>query len=468
MVKKLFSAGLVYLSIISSYSAVAAKVERFLLSEPIPGIGSSSSYLVYYGDWTPEKIDEAEKFDLVILHPDTNVIPADIANIKDGVDDITGNDDVLVFGYLSIGEDDVDEPRIGNGEGPGGYASWYMDDADNNDYPDRNGEWGSFYVNAGDPYWQEFIKSATLPGSETAGSDYIIYTLGCDGLFLDTIDTASPWGNYGYTAQGMSSFVQKIESWYPEKYLIANRGLFYFDPAQPAHQWTIRPYIDGDMFECYYTEWDWDNNVGTISPYFTDNKTYWSPIVNTAAQKIDGFTVFCLDYLAINQADYKDMFNTQIDEVISQQGWTDYISSIFLDEIRYDVYNYLHDLPNILVSPIAGTVGTIVTIFGTNFYRNEYIRIDFGSIKRIHATWANNDGSFFTTFIVHFQPPGIKTVTAIGVLGNTPATITFEVIPSGSPPTKIDDLKAINPTTFSVTLEASAWAGDYTDFLREI
>lgn len=241
-------------------------------------------------------------------------------------------------------------------------------DANNDDYPDNNGQWDSFYVNAGDSYWREFVRTGTVALDGVAGGDHIINTLGCDGLFLDTIDTASPWGNYGDTAQGMSGLVKAIRGWYPDRYLIANRGLFYFDPTQTAHEWTIRPYINGDMFECYYTEWDYEQDKGAVSPYFpANNKTYWASIVNGAAGQVDGFTTFVLDYLNKDQMGYDSSYTeakigTQIDETIVQQGWVDHISTINLDVIRFDVYNYLHGIPVIMVTdpPVEGGHGRYV------------------------------------------------------------------------------------------------------------
>jgi uncharacterized repeat protein (TIGR01451 family) len=305
---------------------------------PILDIGSSSTYLVYYDNWNEDKIKKAERFNLVILHSATNITPAIVQDIKDGDDNIKEVDDVIVIGYLSIGEHDVDTPVIGDGSGPGGYASWYLD-ADNDDYPDKNVSLGSFYVDAGNVEWQKILKT---------NSEYIINTLKCDGVFLDTVDTASPWGSYSNTASDMSGLIEEIREWYSERYIIVNRGLFYLDPIEDAYKYNIRPYINGVIFECYYTEWDWKNHMGTISPYFNNNKTYWANRVNTEAKKTDGFTVFCLDYLSRTQSDYTNMFANQVNEAINQQGWTDYITDINLDSIRFDLYSHLNP-PNIIL-----------------------------------------------------------------------------------------------------------------------
>jgi len=315
---------------------------------PLPGISPASDYLVYYGGWNATKILQAQYFDLVILDIRSGISPAQISDMRNGLDDLAGTaDDVIVVSYLSIGEDD-DGKHVGNGSGPvywnaqsaalvyqnRGVASWYVDDADKNGSPDQNGVWGSFYVNAGDSLWQKFIRT------KAHGADDIIKEWKCDGLFLDTIDTASPWTGYHWTVAGMSQCVAQLRQWYPQAVIVGNRGLFYFDPAQAAsYAHTIRPYVNAIMFESYYTEWNWNTSAGGVSPYFADNKNYWASRVNTEAQKPDGFTVLCLDYLNPAQADYQTMLETQKHEAIDAQGWTDAVSGILLDEIRYDIYH---------------------------------------------------------------------------------------------------------------------------------
>ena len=314
---------------------------------PIPRFDSSSDYLCYYGSWDAQKVIKARAFDLVIL--DSHGITRDqVQAIRSGVDGILGtDDDVIVVAYISIGEDHLGN-HIGNGKGPvywdsqskkmvftnKGLASWYLDDANHDGKPDQNGTWGSYYVNAGDSLWQEFVR--TMP----EGADYIINVLGCDGLFLDTIDTASPWTVYSWTSRGMSAFIARLHQWYPDKILVANRGLFYFNPNLDDYNYTIRPFINAVMFEGYYLDWDWNTHRGKISPYFNSNKYDWAPKINAEARKSDGFTVLCLDYLNPAQGDYQTLFNQQYHEAVEVQGWVDYISSIYLDEIRYDIFHH--------------------------------------------------------------------------------------------------------------------------------
>ena len=293
-------------------------------------IGSNYDYLCYYGSWNNDKIYRAQNFDLVILEP-SNITADQVMKLKKGHDGILGtNDDVTVIGYVSLGEDNSGS-RQGDGRGPcyynydsskviyenKGVASWYVDDKDKNGSPDSNPNWGSYYVNAGDSLWWSHIKT------NSSGTDNTLVVKNCDGLFLDTIDSASPWypWPYRWTLVGMSKLVHWLRETYPDKYLVANRGLFYFDSTlTQAYAHTIRPDIDADMFESYYKEGD---------------RLNWAKKVNKEANKPDGFKVIALDYF-----DPGDTYhiNQQVNEVFSY-GWGDYISSSSLNEIRYDVFH---------------------------------------------------------------------------------------------------------------------------------
>jgi len=298
-------------------------------STPLP-INSSSDYLCYYGSWDSESLFRAKDFNLVILEP-SNIEAQQIAELKKGHDGLAGTtDDVLVIGYLSLGEDTQGD-RSGDGRGPcywdyntssvvythAGYASWYLDDADRDHIPDMNGDWGSYYVNAGDLAWRDFIKAGPT------GADNILLSKGCDGLFLDTIDTASPWSPWPYRwmVVQMSELVSWLHTTYPNKYLIANRGLFYFDPElTTVYDHTIRPYVDGVMFESYFEE---------------EDRAYWAARVNAEASKLDGFRILALDYYSADQSAEIDQ---QVAEVFAMD-WCDFISSRSLDEIRFDVFH---------------------------------------------------------------------------------------------------------------------------------
>jgi len=214
---------------------------------PIPGLDASTPYCFYYGKLTDCVVDELiKRFKLVILHPGINepwVTPEQVSRLKAA--------GIIVIVYIPFGEDYI--VRSGNGRGPvyyddqncslvdqnKGYASWYLDEVDLNGIlshdgiPDKNWTYGSYFVNAGDPAWQEFVRSATIATDGFAGTEYILNHLGADGLFIDVIETASPWlggdGRYFYTWRGAFDLLCGISDLYPEKYMVVNRPLFACD-----------------------------------------------------------------------------------------------------------------------------------------------------------------------------------------------------------------------------------------------
>ena len=291
---------------------------------------TSQPYLIYYGNWTTAQVNYARtNYHLVILHPVSNITASQIAAIRSGKDGILGTtDDVPVLAYLSIGEDDRNgapvagdrmgprvDPRASDNEllssitnviglpsaGGTNYASYYLNAKSNQTgIPDENSTYGSYYVNAGSPAWWTVLQTMTKTTNGQSGLQEILGTnygnaLSCDGVFLDTVDTAAPdaWGTpYEWTSPGMQSLIRQIHTNYPGKLLMANRGLFFFDPNLKTYPYNIRPYVDMVMFESYYS----DTSTNNVSPYFPDNKYDLAPKLNAEAGRPDGFNVFVVDY----------------------------------------------------------------------------------------------------------------------------------------------------------------------------
>ena len=331
----------------------------------LPEFNTTQPYLIYYGNWTAGQVDYARtNYHLVILHPASNITSNQVATIRRGKDNLAGSDDVvMVLAYLSIGEDDqIGVPVTGDRMGPrvdprgsdndplssitnvqglpsaGGtnYASYYLN-AKNNQTgkPDQNSTWRSYYVNAGAPAWWTTIKSMAKATNGQSGLDEILTTtfgnaLNCDGLFLDTVDTAAPntWGTpYEWTAPGMQALIQRIHTNYPAKRLMANRGLFFYDPNLKTYPYNIRPFVDLVMFESFYS----DSSTNNVSLSFPDNKYNFAPKLNAEAGRPDGFNLFVVDYdhtppqppATVNQ-DYV--------ESMGIQGWPLYRTNPYLDE----------------------------------------------------------------------------------------------------------------------------------------
>ncbi|PIY19991.1 hypothetical protein COZ13_02430, partial [Candidatus Desantisbacteria bacterium CG_4_10_14_3_um_filter_40_18] len=77
------------------------------------------------------------------------------------------------------------------------------------------------------------------------------------------------------------------------------------------------------------------------------------------------------------------------------------------------------------VSPMAGTVGTVVYIHGTGYAATELITIAFGNNPSIQITMTDDIGFFDTTFTIDTQVYGTTTITAIGALSGSASNTSF-------------------------------------------
>ena len=314
-------------------------------------------YLVNYGAWPSDAVDIAHRHQLVIVNPSrADLSRQDIAGIQAGADPNDPSDDVLVLCYVSVGEDlwtanltDDQvraDPRFrGDGSGPRvdprgpnaagqslanldpkgkasnggtGFAAYYLDDNSMYDsgggqgdgFPDRNPLFGSLFVNAGEPTWFGVIDGMKVDGPdalvglrEALTSNYG-RGLDCDGVFLDTIDTAAPDSytnpassnetKYEWTAPGFGTFIRQVHSTYPDKLILQNRGLFFFDPRHPAYAYNARGAIDFVMFESYRLD---SSDSALWDPiFYADNQFNIAPKLMAEANRPDGFRALSLGY----------------------------------------------------------------------------------------------------------------------------------------------------------------------------
>lgn len=312
----------------------------------------ADSYAITYGSLSKSDIDTLKSYPLVIVHPyNANLTRDHIMAIKQG----NGSNHPVVLCYISIGEDErtfqltdaqmlADSRFTGDGSGPsvdprgpnasggslvglppkgtptnGGFASYYVNDNPRRlacpddpplGSPDRNNNFQARFVNAGDPLWYSTVYSMkmepathTPPGLKELLTEDYGRGLGCDGLFLDTVDTAAP--NYyttcsdgdhsssEWTAKGFANFITKLRSDFPDKVILQNRGLFFFDPRRPQYAVTTRGVIDIGFFESYHLGNDSATNVST---FFQDNKYNSVPKLMAEANRADGFKVLSLGY----------------------------------------------------------------------------------------------------------------------------------------------------------------------------
>ncbi|MCA8977348.1 MAG: hypothetical protein KDC98_21680 [Planctomycetes bacterium] len=315
--------------------------------------------MIHYGAVDAATAALCKQHDLVVLHPlAAQLLPAVVRDIQLGVDAADPADDVLVLAYISVGEDlrtvsltDAEmllDPRFtGDGSGPRvdprgpdadgdsllgidplgaptnaavgtRYASFYLDDNSidrspsnvGDGLPDRNGNFGGCFVNAGDPAWYAALDAMTFDGADgQPGMRELLRTdygrgYGCDGLFLDTIDTCAPnaytdasssnQSEFEWTAPGFAAFMARLHQDYPDHLVLQNRGMFLFDPRLPHFQATTRASIDFVLIESYRL--DSSQSQQFDSYFFADNKHNLGPKVLAEAGRPDGFRVLSLGY----------------------------------------------------------------------------------------------------------------------------------------------------------------------------
>jgi hypothetical protein len=316
-------------------------------------------YTINYGSWTDANVALAKRYQLVIAAPGHgDMTAAQVRAIQLGADAADPTDDVIVICYLSAGEDlrtgplTIEQiradPRFrGDGTGPridprgptadgaslagidprgrpsnggAGFASYYLDDNSVHDsashvgdgIPDRNANFGSLFVNAGDPAWFDVVDAMALDGADgLAGLREILTTaygrgLGCDGVFLDTMDTAAPnsytdassvnESKFEWTAPGLSAFVRRVHQTYPNALIAQNRGLFYFDPRHPQYAFNARGALDFVLFESYRLNSSSAETWNAV--YYPDNRYNVAPKLMADANRPDGFKVLSLGYAA--------------------------------------------------------------------------------------------------------------------------------------------------------------------------
>ena len=297
------------------------------------------TYMVYYGELDDAIIDAAKQYDIVILHPDSgNTTREQVERIQES--------GTRVFGYISIGEDQrtngmtpeqmqEDSRFTGDGTGPrvdprevgavdliaenfqgdaspggSGFASYYLDDNDHDGKPDFNPNFNCAFTNIGDPAWFDVLDGMCIDGVDKIAGIREILTreygrgLGCDGLFLDTIDTCAPnlytaddelnKTRFEWTAPGVAKFMERLKEKYPDKYILQNRGIFFYNYNYPHYEYAPRSYVDFLMYESYMLDSSPDNLY--YEGYFADNKNVYAPKICAEADRPDGFRVLSLGY----------------------------------------------------------------------------------------------------------------------------------------------------------------------------
>jgi hypothetical protein len=185
---------------------------------------AAKSFYTYYG---AGRLAELSHYDIAILH--TPQMPsADVKRLsKLGV---------VTIGYVTIGEDE--QLQIGNGQGPGGKASWYFDQ-DQDGQADQDPIWKSWYANTNDPQWR---------ATRVAAAKQLVDEYGFDGVFLDLISVSE---RYPECRAGMVAILRDLRAALPNAVIVMNQG---FDIVA-----DVAPMADGFMIESFTATYDFDN-----------------------------------------------------------------------------------------------------------------------------------------------------------------------------------------------------------------
>jgi F5/8 type C domain len=174
--------------------------------------------------------------------------------------------------------------RVGDGKGPGGYDSCYLD-RQKKGVPDKNVNWNSYFTNPCSESWKEHV----LAIAAKMEADY-----GVDGFFLDTIETITV---YPDLKPGMISLIQALRAAHPNAIIILNRG---FDVIKETS-----PIVDGFMFEDFSAGHYFDSrgyqfqNASTLDSTREQADNSVTPLV-----KQGKLVVLALDYAATAQEPY--------------------------------------------------------------------------------------------------------------------------------------------------------------------
>lgn len=255
---------------------LARRIQEFLGAEPpIPSrLQGITSYAVYYSR-AAEELAKLVNFDLAILQPD---LPLEaLSSLK--------ANGVKTLAYLSIGEV---EP--GRDYGQPIPQAWILG---------QNPNWGSFYVDASQPGWQDLVLSLARRYLER----------GFSGLFLDTLDTADL---YPQAASGLVQIVKRLREAFPEAILVQNRG-FRLLPQ-------TAPYLDGVMYENLSAMYRFDQ--GRYVPVDSDP----SPVLPYLKR---GLVVLALDYAPPEDKALVERCYVRAREL----GFIPYVSTIQLDRV---------------------------------------------------------------------------------------------------------------------------------------
>lgn len=253
------------------------------------------SYACYYGKGQVEALASR---DAVIIETKSQT-PESVAEIRKG--------GTLAIGYISAGEDD--KLRKGDGKGPGGFDSAYYD-RNNDEKPDKNEIWSSYFTNAASEAWiNHFLGQAKKMREE----------YGVDGFFLDTVETFTL---YTENRKPMVELIERLRKENPEAIIVLNRGWDLLADLGKT--------VDGLMYESFTLSYDFGTkSYVRMRPSALDEGREIFERFLRPAQENNGLVVLALDYAGGPE---EPGIQDSVDRAVSFNMIPE-ISNIYLDQI---------------------------------------------------------------------------------------------------------------------------------------
>ncbi|MTI86619.1 MAG: endo alpha-1,4 polygalactosaminidase [Balneolaceae bacterium] len=219
----------------------------FLLSgckateEGIMDLSQNTPFGAIYAKTTPSQV---QNYNMVIIEPD-HYTKAEIDALK--------ATNTRVIGYITLGE--VDKSR------------WYFPLLEERGFVGINENWDSPYLDLADDSTRAIVLDKVLPE---------IMIKGLDGVFLDTVDAVSPYGERSHLQSYMVQLIQGIRNRYPNTTIIQNAGFFLLEQTAPL--------VDGVLIEDIATSYDF----GKREYIYRDQEDY--------QQRLDYLKKYTLEY----------------------------------------------------------------------------------------------------------------------------------------------------------------------------
>ncbi|PIY20390.1 hypothetical protein COZ13_00880, partial [Candidatus Desantisbacteria bacterium CG_4_10_14_3_um_filter_40_18] len=132
--------------------------------------------------------------------------------------------------------------------------------------------------------------------------------------------------------------------------------------------------------------------------------------------------------ISIAQADDSGVFNSGFTVDVQPCGNRTIVATgVVSNNVSRAPFNIM---PNItMVTPVAGTVGSMVLVTGNGYGDSEFMEITFGTNNNILIFESTSDGRWTADFMVDSQPMGATNITALGLNSNQSATSSFTITP---------------------------------------